>query len=67
MLDLVKALIALRLVAYFAPFIVVLAPLGIWTLSRGSTAGGIAILAADVTGTTALGHAVARRTTRRSH
>ncbi len=67
MLDLVKALIALRLAAYFATFIVVLAVLGAWTLSRGSTAAGVAILAGDLIGTAALGLAVAHRMSRRSH
>ena len=66
MLDLVKALIALRLVAYLATFIFVLAVLGIRTLTRGSTAVGIAILAADLIVTAALGLAVANRTTGRT-
>jgi hypothetical protein len=38
MLDLIRALIALRLVAYFATFIIAFAVLGIWSLGHGSSA-----------------------------
>ncbi len=66
MLDIVKALLALRLVAYLATFIVALTLVAIWTLARGSIAAGTAILAGVVISAAAIGLTVARRTTRRT-
>ena len=45
MLSLVKALLALRLAGYLAMFVLVLAVLGIWSLTRHQTGLGVALLA----------------------
>ena len=64
MLDIVKALLGLRLIAYFASFIVALTLVGIWMITRGSIAAGTAIVASVVISAATIGLTVAHRTTR---
>ncbi len=64
MMEMLKALVALRLVVYLATFILAFAVLAVWTLSNGSSVAGIAILVADLLATATVGLLVARRGSR---
>ncbi len=66
MVELFKGFLWLRLIGFLAMLILVAVVLGIWSLTRGSDAVGVAILAGVVVFTAGVGSFVARRANRRS-
>ncbi|HWE33691.1 MAG TPA: hypothetical protein VG410_09410 [Solirubrobacteraceae bacterium] len=66
MAELFKGFLWLRLVGFVGMLIVVAVVLGIWSLTRGSDALGVAILAGVVVFTAGVGSAGVRRARRRS-
>ncbi|MGO9899541.1 MAG: hypothetical protein ACLP0J_07580 [Solirubrobacteraceae bacterium] len=66
MIEIFKGFLLLRLLGMIALLIVVAVVLGIWSLTRGSDAVGIGILAGALVLAAALGSFVARRVSRRS-
>jgi hypothetical protein len=62
MLDLIKALVVLRLGFALVFVMTVLALLGVWTIAHGSVAAGALILAAVAVCAGAAGSLLARRT-----